>query len=240
MVLELRNVFVEASGRPVVRGVSLRVAGGELQVLMGPNGAGKSSLLSAIMGLPGYRVVKGEALLDGQRLNDLPLYERARRGLGLGFQTPPRMRGVTARCILEALEKIHGPWRDLRRYARLLGVEDLLDKPLGSLSGGERKRVELLLVLAQRPRVMLLDEPDSGVDIDSLGLIADVVEESVRRGIGVLLVTHTTHFLEELVGRGIVSGINVMIDGVIRLSGEPRRVLHLLEERGLRGAAGGA
>ena len=240
MVLELRNVFVEVSGRLVVRGVSLRVAGGELQVLMGPNGAGKSSLLSAVMGLPGYRVVRGEALLDGQQLNNLPLYERARRGLGLGFQTPPRMRGVTARCILEALEKIYGPWRDLHRYARLLGVEDLLDKPLGSLSGGERKRVELLLVLAQRPRVMLLDEPDSGVDIDSLGLIADVVEESVRRGIGVLLVTHTTHFLEELVGRGIVSGINVMIDGVIRLSGEPRHVLQLLEERGLRGAAGGA
>ena len=240
MVLELRNVFVEASGRLVVRGVSLRVGSSELQVLMGPNGAGKSSLLSALMGLPGYRVVKGEALLDGQRLNDLPLYERARRGLGLGFQTPPRMKGVTARCILEALEKIYGPWRDLYRYARLLGVEDLLDKPLGSLSGGERKRVELLLVLAQRPRVMLLDEPDSGVDIDSLGFIADVVEESVRRGIGVLLVTHTTHFLEELVGRGIVSRINVMIDGVVRLSGEPRRVLQLLEERGLRGAAGGA
>ena len=240
MVLELRNVFVEASGRLVVRGVSLRVGSSELQVLMGPNGAGKSSLLSALMGLPGYRVVKGEALLDGQRLNDLPLYERARRGLGLGFQTPPRMKGVTARCILEALEKIYGPWRDLYRYARLLGVEDLLDKPLGSLSGGERKRVELLLVLAQRPRVMLLDEPDSGVDIDSLGFIADVVEESVRRGIGVLLVTHTTHFLEELVGRGIVSRINVMIDGVVRLSGEPRRVLQLLEEKGLRGAAGGA
>jgi len=116
----------------------------------------------------------------------------------------------------------------------------LLDKPLSALSGGERKRVELFLVLAQRPRVMLLDEPDSGVDIDSLGLIADVVEDSVRRGVAALLVTHTTTFLEELVERGIVSRISLMISGVIRLSGSPRYVLELLEEKGLRGAAGGA
>jgi len=240
MVLEVRDIVVEVEGKRVVRGASLRLAEGELQVLMGPNGAGKSSLLSAIMGLPGYRVVRGDVLLGGESIVGLPLYERARRGLGLGFQSPPRMRGVSARCILEALEKIHGRWREVYRYARLLGVEELLDKPLSGLSGGERKRVELLLVLAQRPRVMLLDEPDSGVDLDSLSLVADVVEEATRRGIAVLLVTHTTRFLEELVGRRVVSRISVMVDGVIRLEGEPGQVLQLLEEKGLRGAAEGA
>ncbi len=147
MRLELRDVHVDVAGKPVVRGVSLKLCYGELEVIMEHNGAGKSSLLAGIMGMPGYNV-KGSILLDGARIDGLNIYERARLGIGLSFQNPPRMKGVTAKCIPEALEKLYGTWKEKSFYAELLGIKDLISKPLSALSGGELKRVELFLTLA--------------------------------------------------------------------------------------------
>jgi Fe-S cluster assembly ATP-binding protein len=239
MMLEIRNISVAVDSKLVIKGASLSIDDDELHVLMGPNGAGKSTLLQAVMGLPRYRIIEGKVLVEGEDVTGLPLYERARRGIALAFQNPPSMKGVTVKCILEAMEKIYGAWSEKTKYTRILGISSLLEKPLGSMSGGERKRAELFLALAQRPRVLLLDEPDSGVDIDSLNAIADTIEDVVSRGVAVLLVSHTVRFLEELVDRGIVEAIHVLIDGRIRVSDEPHRVLKLVEEKGLR-AAGAA
>ncbi len=210
MALEVVDLVVEVDGgKRVLDGVSLRLGGGELVVVMGPNGSGKTSLAYTIMGHPDYRVVGGRVLLDGEDITDLSPGERGLRGLFLLFQDPVEIPGVTLHSLLTAaLNKRMGTGdltspvpglRDkLAALAEIMGLSrEHVDRDLYvSWSGGEKKRGELLQARMLRPRYVLMDEPDSGLDVDGVRMVADTIKEFLGSGTGVLLITHYPRVLE--------------------------------------------
>lgn len=230
-LLTLESVSVCVEGKVIVRGVNLEVNPGELHVIMGPNGAGKSTLLAAIMGLSHARVCSGRIVFNGVDVTNLPSYERAKLGIALAHQAAPVFRGVRFSEVAKAISaRFNSDWVS---QASRLRVEGLLERDLfRGFSGGERKRAELYLALLQRPRLALLDEPDSGVDIDTLSLIAGVISELVaREGASVILVTHSGAVLEKLPQ---VSMIHVMINGSIVCSGDVREIFPVIAKYGYR------
>jgi Fe-S cluster assembly ATP-binding protein len=204
--LQINDLRVERDGQEIVKGVTLAVASGKLVALLGPNGSGKSSLVSALMGHPLCVVTGGTATLDGEPLGGLPPEERARRGLFLSVQNPPEVPGVTVASFLRAAftavsgEKVGVA--EFRERLRLLIEQMRLDPALlnrglnEGFSGGERKRLEMLQLALLEPRYALLDETDSGLDVDALKTVADGVRSAVERGAGVLLITHNPRVLE--------------------------------------------
>jgi len=214
-VLYVDGLTVGVEDKVIVRDVSLRVREGEVHVLMGPNGSGKSTLLRAIMGDPRYKVVKGLIKFLGMDITELRAFERARLGIAMAFQSPPRLNVKTA-YVLEKLAKKYGSTIPTD-YIKLLNVEHLLNRSLfHGFSGGESKKMELLIVRMQNPKLALLDEPDSGVDVDSLARIADFINEIVDRGSTVVLVTHLGHALRFL---RRIDEVHVMYNGTIVASG---------------------
>ena len=198
------DLVVSVEGKRILEGVSFALEEGRIHVLMGPNGSGKSTLAFAIAGHPDYVVESGRILLAGEDITALPAYERARRGLFLGFQYPPEVEGVKLREFLRlAAAHCQEPFCEFQKvfleslvYFRM---EELGNRELNvGFSGGEKKRAELLQMRVLRPRVALLDEPDSGVDVDGLRLIAAGIEEAARSGTAVLLITHYPRILEHL------------------------------------------
>ncbi len=198
------DLVVSVEGKRILEGVSFALEEGRIHVLMGPNGSGKSTLAFTIAGHPDYVVESGRILLAGEDITALPAYERARRGLFLGFQYPPEVEGVKLREFLRlAAAHCQEPFCEFQKlfleslvYFRM---EELGNRELNvGFSGGEKKRAELLQMRVLRPRVALLDEPDSGVDVDGLRLIAAGIEEAARSGTAVLLITHYPRILEYL------------------------------------------
>ncbi len=198
-------------GREILRGVTLTVRSGEVHAVMGPNGSGKSTLAHVLMGRPGYEVLDGSVTLDGIDLLSLPTWQRARAGLFLAMQHPVEVPGVT---LIESLtaarpgvpaEEIGatdaGIGERLHEEARRIGFDErFLDRPLNvDLSGGERKRNETLQMGVLRPRFAVLDEIDSGLDVDALGAVGRRVEEATAEwGLGVLAITHFRRLLDVL------------------------------------------
>ncbi len=233
-MLAINGLSVEVGKSLIVRRVWLRLGPGEIHVLMGPNGAGKSTLLKAVMGLRGYRVVEGSVMLDGEDLTRLKPYERVRRGLALAHQTPPKVR-VRSSYLIKELMRAYGLLNDsglVRELINELGLKALMSRELyRGFSGGEVKRFELLTVAMRRPKACLLDEPDSGVDVDSVKVLANVISGLASHGSAVLLVTHTGHIVNYL---SRLDGVHVMINGEIVLEGG-REVLEEVLSRGYRG-----
>lgn len=202
--LEVIDLKVEVEGREILKGVSLALKKGKIHALMGPNGSGKSTLAFAIAGHPDYRITGGRIVLNGEDITDLPAHERARKGLFLGFQYPPEVEGVRLREFLRlAAMECREPFCEFQKlYLNALdklGMKHLGDRELNvGFSGGEKKRAELLQMMVLRPKVALLDEPDSGVDVDGLRVIASRIEEMARLGTAVLLITHYPRILEYL------------------------------------------
>lgn len=198
---------ITRDGRDVLRDCSFRVRPGELVVVSGPNGAGKSSLLAAIMGYSTMNVV-GELTLDGLDLLSLAIYERARRGLFLIHQEPPAIPGVTiAGAIRAQTEALRGSLSipaiqtEIREACSLLGVDESFSRrPLNDgLSGGEKKRAELVQMLVAKPRYVLVDELDSGLDADMLGRARAIIAELRTQGVGFIVVSHNKAFVDDLV-----------------------------------------
>ncbi len=210
--LRIEDLRAGIPGREILRGVTLTVRSGEVHAVMGPNGSGKSTLAHVLMGRPGYEVLGGSVTLDGVDLLALPTWERARAGLFLGMQHPIEVPGVSlvttltaARPEVPAGEARGGGAVDtgqrLAEEARRIGFDErFLDRPLNvDLSGGERKRNETLQLGVLRPRFAVLDEIDSGLDIDALGAVGRRVQEEVaERGLGVLAITHFRRLLDVL------------------------------------------
>ncbi len=198
------GLAVSVGGKRILNGVSFALEEGKIHVLMGPNGSGKSTLAFAIAGHPDYVVESGRILLAGEDITALPAYERARRGLFLGFQYPPEVEGVKLREFLRlAAAHCQEPFCEFQKIFQeslvYFRMEELGNRELNvGFSGGEKKRAELLQMRVLRPRVALLDEPDSGVDVDGLRLIAAGIEEAARSGTAVLLITHYPRILEHL------------------------------------------
>jgi len=196
-VLELRNVSLTLGGKPILNDLTVDFWEGHIHALIGPNGAGKSTLASTIMGLPGYTHHEGDILLDGESIKALTVDERARRGITLAWQEPARFEGLkvdrfiaagakdkSAAAVREALTRVG---LDPDRYAKRA-----VDR---TLSGGERKRIELASILAMRPRIVLMDEPDSGIDVEALNRIFDALSGFKERGATVIMITHSQEVL---------------------------------------------
>jgi len=228
-VLEIRDLRVGVAGREILRGVDLTVASGEVHAVMGPNGAGKSTLSAAVMGKPGYEILGGSVTLDGVDLLALPVWERAAAGVHLVMQYPTEVPGVALDAVLaEALRARGRAGGDtsalLEAEASRIGLAPaLLRRSLNvDLSGGEKKRNETLQLAVLAPKIAILDELDSGLDVDALRACAQRVEalthgEGDRPPLGVLAITHYNRLLEEL----RADRIHILVKGRIVAEGGP-------------------
>jgi Fe-S cluster assembly ATP-binding protein len=240
--LELRDLHValtEQPDKPIVKGVSLTIKSGEIHAIMGPNGTGKSTLSKAIAGHPDYAITGGDVLLDGRSILEMEPDERARAGLFLAFQYPSEIPGVSiANFLRAAVQARLAEGEELEAtayYKRLYSKMDLLkiDRKFTSravnegFSGGEKKRCEILQMAMLEPLFALMDETDSGLDIDALKVVAQGVNAMRGDNFGVLMITHYQRLLEYIVP----DFVHVMMDGRIVKSGDKSLALEL-ESRG--------
>jgi len=235
-VLEIKQLSVTVEERKILRDINLTVKMGETHVLFGPNGSGKTTLLMAIMGFPKYQVTKGSIIFMGEDITRLPPDERARLGIGISFQRPPVVRGVKTRDMVAACLKERGNEEIISQLADKADLADFLDREINyGFSGGEIKRSEIMQLLAQRPMLTLLDEPESGVDLVNIALIGELINELLekdcpireRRCMG-LIITHTGHILDYVNAR---TGY-IMLDGMIGCEGDPHEILKTIKEKG--------
>lgn len=235
-LLEIKDLAVEVGGREILHNVSLTIKPGETHVLFGPNGSGKTTLLMAIMGLPRYRVTRGSILFKGRDILGLSVDERARLGIGLALQKPPVVRGVKMKEMVAACMRERASEEAITRLAEKANLTEFLDREVNyGFSGGETKRSELMQLLAQEPELVLLDEPESGVDLVNIALIGELVNELLHKGHPIrerrhagLIITHTGHILEYVHAR---TGY-VLLDGRIVCEGDPLEILETIKRKG--------
>jgi Fe-S cluster assembly ATP-binding protein len=237
--LEIKNLSVNIGDKPILKNFSLTVPKGEVHAIMGPNGTGKSTLAKALAGHPDYEVVSGEVLMDGVSILDLEPDERARKGLFMAFQYPSEIPGVTiANFIRAAVQSRLGEGDELEAtayYKRLYQKMDLLkiDRKFTArsvnegFSGGEKKRCEILQMAMLEPSYAVLDETDSGLDIDALRVVSEGVNSLRGENLGVLLITHYQRLLDYIVP----DTVHVLWDGQIVKSGGKELALEL-EDKG--------
>ncbi len=235
-MLEIKQLSVAIEGKEILHDINLSIGTGETHVLFGPNGSGKTTLLMAIMGFPKYQVIKGNIIFKGKDITRLPLDERARLGIGMSFQRPPVVRGVKTYDMVSASLKSKEDKGIIDSLAARANLTELLDREINyGFSGGEIKRSELMQLLAQKPELTLLDEPESGVDLENIVLIGELINEllekdcpmRIRNSMG-LIITHTGHILD------YVNACNgyIMLDGRIGCQGDPREILTEIKEKG--------
>ena len=204
--LVIEDLHADVNRREILRGISLTVRSGEVHAVMGPNGSGKSTLSHVLLGRPGYTVTRGRVLLDGTDILSMPTWERAQAGLFLGMQYPIEVPGVSLQDVLAASFSAAGKSPDgvaalVRAEAERVGFDErFLSRPLNvDLSGGERKRNETVQLGVLNPRFAVLDEIDSGLDVDALRAVARRIEAATNEtGLGVLAITHYTRLLSVL------------------------------------------
>ncbi len=236
-LLEIEDLHVSIDGTPILKGLHLTVHGGEVHALMGPNGSGKTTLSYALMGHPRYRVTRGRVRLDGRDLLPLAPDERARSGLFLAFQYPSEVPGVTVFNFLRQALNARLPeelsvweFRDrlLEKMAVLEMDESFAQRDLNEgFSGGEKKRNEMLQMLMLEPRVAVLDEPDSGLDVDALKVVARGINALRGPDFAALVITHYNRLLKYVEP----DRVHVLLDGRIVRSGG-KELAEELEEKG--------
>lgn len=242
-MLSIEDLSVKVGGREVLKNVDLIINPGEVHILFGPNGAGKTSLLMTLMGFQGYHVTSGRIILDGEDITRLPVNERAKRGLGISFQRPPTIRGLKTAQLLDICNR-YG--QDIEKLSYDLALQNFMDRDINfGFSGGEIKRSEILQLMLQKPSVALLDEPESGVDLENIVILGEAINRllnkimphnaiqshkeirELRKESG-LIITHTGHilnYIEADIG-------HVLYNGKLSCMGNPREILHCLEEIG--------
>ncbi|MBN1275050.1 Fe-S cluster assembly ATPase SufC [Candidatus Woesearchaeota archaeon] len=228
--LIIKNLHVKAEDKELLKGVNLEVAQGEIVALMGPNGSGKTTLANAVMGRPGYTITKGSITYRGKDLEGLPPDERARLGLFLSFQHPAEIPGLRVDDFLRELrERKKGKKQGIAAFRSYVkSLMDKLDIDQGFLerylnqgfSGGEKKRMEILQMALLEPSMAILDETDSGLDIDALKAVAAGVEALRSPTVGTLIITHYKRILDYLKPDKVA----VLIDGRIVREGGPELV----------------
>jgi Fe-S cluster assembly ATP-binding protein len=227
-VFEVEGLHASAGGREVLHGIDLTIRSGEVHVIMGPNGSGKSTLAHALMGRPGTEVTSGSIRLDGKELVGLPAWERAQAGLFLALQHPVEVPGVGLSSLLQAASGTATSQLEQRMEdeAAAIGLDaQLLTRPLNvDLSGGERKRTEMVQLGVLHPPICILDEIDSGLDVDALGEVARRLQLATTEWqVGLLAITHFNRFLVQLEA----DLVHVMVDGRIVASGDADLALEL-------------
>lgn len=236
-LLEIRELSVKVDEQELIHDLDLTIPEGEVHALLGPNGCGKSTLLMTIMGFPAYEVTKGRILFDGRDIGDLDITERARLGIGVAQQRPPTLSGVTLQDIVDyALTNIPQRNSAVDQMEDVYKMKPFLDRDINAgLSGGEIKRAELFQLLITRPRFVMLDEPDSGIDLESLALVGQMVsallsKDPIRlaKRRTALIVTHTNQILDYVP----VDKAYIMLDGRIGCSGNPHILIREVREHG--------
>ena len=234
-MLEIENLTVSVREKELLKDINLSIAEGETRMLFGENGSGKTSLLMAIMGLGPYKIESGRILFKGEDITGLPTNERAARGIGIMFQRPPTIRGLKVKQMLEIIGHDGG---DVDELAGSLNFTEFLDRDLNlGFSGGEIKRAELLQLLAQDPDLVLLDEPESGVDLVNISLIGNSIGTLLQKDVhkdrkkAGLIITHSGHILDYVeADRGCV-----LVNKTIWCTGNPHEILQGIRERGYEG-----
>jgi Fe-S cluster assembly ATP-binding protein len=239
--LEIKNLHVAAGDKQILKGLDLSVRSGEVHALMGPNGSGKSTLANAIMGHPNFEVTEGQILYDGEDITEASPDERSRMGLFMAFQYPVAVPGVTVTKYLRTVMNTHRavagePEVSLREFRKTVEeAMELVNVPREfssrylneGFSGGEKKRMEILQLALQQPKIAVLDETDSGLDIDALNVVAHGVNTVAREAnMGVLIITHYQRILHMVEPQRV----SVMFDGRIAKEGGPELVAQLERE----------
>ena len=240
--LEIKDLHVSIEDKEILKGVNLTLKTGEIHAIMGPNGTGKSTLSQTIMGQPGYHVTQGDILLNGESIVDMPVDERARKGLFLAMQYPAEIQGVTNAEFLRAAINARRPEDDqisvmdfIKKLDKNLDLLDMSQKMTErylneGFSGGEKKRNEILQLLMIEPTFAILDEIDSGLDIDALKVVAKGVNSMRGDNFGSLIITHYQRLLNYIVP----DTVHVMMDGQIVKTGGPE-LAKKLEDEGYAG-----
>jgi len=236
-MLTIEDLHVNVAGKEILHDINLHVGDGETHVLMGPNGSGKSTLLMTIMGFSGYNVTHGRILYKGEDITRTPLDERAAAGIGMMFQRPPTISGLKLGKLLAATSR-GGDAAQIEEYAKSVNMDRFLERDINKgFSGGEIKRSEVLQLMVQNPDFIMLDEPESGVDLENISLMGSAIGRLLekdkllkqRRKSG-LVITHTGYILDYLdADLG-----HVMCDGEIKCHGNPREILKDIKARGYR------
>ena len=233
-MLDISDLHVSVDNTEVLHDINLHIGPGETHILMGPNGSGKSTLLKSIMGFDAYTITSGSITFKGKDLTDMPINERAHLGIGMMFQQPPAVSGLKLGKLLAATS--HRGEDAIEALAQSVNMEHFLSRDVNvGFSGGELKRSEVLQLKVQQPDFLMLDEPESGVDLENMSLmgkeIAGLLEKDVRivnRRKSGLIITHTGYILDYLeADQG-----HVMINGQIRCHGNPREILRVVKEKG--------
>jgi Fe-S cluster assembly ATP-binding protein len=198
-ILEIRDLVLNLGGKRILDHLSMEFWPRHVHAIVGPNGAGKSTLASTIMGLSGYTTYAGDIIFQGESLKDVSIDTRARKGITLAWQEPARYEGLSVTAFITAGATDKSPEK-VREALELVGLE--AEKYMGravdrTLSGGERKRIELASILTMEPKLVMMDEPDSGIDVEALERIFEAVQIIKKRGATVLLITHSKAVLEQ-------------------------------------------
>lgn len=240
-MIEIKDLWANIDGKSILKGISLNVKPGEIHAIMGPNGAGKSTLAKVLAGHPAYEITSGEVLFKGQNLLELEPNERAHAGLFMSFQYPVEIPGVSNVEFLRAAYNAQRKSKSLPEMP-LAEFEKLLDKTMTQMeiksefkgrnlnegfSGGEKKRNEILQMAILAPELAILDETDSGLDIDAMRIVARGVLHLMNKSMGLILITHYQRLLDYIKPHYV----HVMLDGRIAQSGGPELALEL-EEKG--------
>ncbi|AWR97733.2 Fe-S cluster assembly ATPase SufC [Acidianus sulfidivorans JP7] len=239
--LKIEDLHVEVEGKEVLKGIDLEIKSGEIHALMGPNGSGKTTLSLAIMGHPKYKITKGKIILDGEDITNIETDEKVKKGLFLAFQNPIEISGVKLSTLLVAEynrvqntnASVMEVFSKIKEMSRSVGVPDtLLNRGVfEGFSGGEKKRVEILQMLLLKPKFAILDEPDSGVDVDGLRIISEMIKKvREENNTGYLIITHYRRILDYV----NADKVHVLNKGKIIASGT-MELAKLIDEKGYEG-----
>ena len=232
LILEIKDLHVMIEGKSILKGVNLGIEKGNVYVLFGPNGSGKTTLMKNLVGFPGYEV-SGKIIFDGADITGKPIDERANLGLNISFQEPPKIKGVTLKNMINICLK-KKPDTSLEaeeiNLIKRFNLENFLDRDINvGFSGGEKKRADIMQLILLKPKFLLLDEPDSGVDVESLKVISREIARYIREHrASALIITHQGQILEYIASKKAC----VLLNGRISCYQDPIKILADIKEKG--------